>query len=339
VGTALDLTRGIGLGVDGDVYVLLRSGITGPAGLARYTGSPPYHDGAFAAALPIETPVYLWVDPTAKEPIYVVDRDGARIRALQPGTGEVLYTYTLADGGQPVRAVWAADGKLYLSATGAVIVYPGSGQVHDIAGGQGPPADSRPDNPQRLALLSPLSNPIPGTRFLPERDSLLPGATRIYRFGIHHGLDFYGGTMGIDIPFGSPVRGAGDGVVIRADHGFREMTPAEADAALRRCRELRYTPPDILDRLRGRQVWLDHGGGLVTRYAHLSGIPPEITVGASVSAGQVVGYVGNSGTSDGVAGGVEGPHLHFEVFLGDDYVGKWLTVPEVRRVLQQYLFP
>lgn len=339
VGTGLDLTRGIGLGVDGDVYVLLREGVSGPAALARYTGSPPYRDGAFAAGLAVEAPVYLWVDPAAAQPIYLVDQDGARVRALQPGTGEVLYTYTLADGGRRVRAVHAAGGKLYLSAADALIVYPGSGQAHDVGGGQGPPADGRPDNPARLALMSRLSNPIPGTRFLPERDSLLPGSTRIYRFGIHRGLDMYGGTMGIDIPFGSAARAAGDGVVIRADHHFREMTRAESDAAIRTCNELHYTPPDILDRLRGRQVWIDHGDGLVTRYVHLSGIPPEVTVGASVSASQVVGYVGNSGTSDGVAGSVQGPHLHFEVIIGDDYVGKWLTVPEVRRVLQQYLYP
>ena len=54
----------------------------------------------------------------------------------------------------------------------------------------------------------------------------------------------------------------------------------------------------------GILVIVDHGGGLETRYAHLSGL--ATSVGANVSAGQVVGYVGSTGRSTG-------PHLHYEV--------------------------
>ena len=54
----------------------------------------------------------------------------------------------------------------------------------------------------------------------------------------------------------------------------------------------------------GRSVVIDHGNGLVTRYAHLSQIIalPK----SSVSAGEKIGRVGNSGRSTG-------PHLHFEI--------------------------
>ena len=54
----------------------------------------------------------------------------------------------------------------------------------------------------------------------------------------------------------------------------------------------------------GNQVLLDNGAGLSTRYAHMT--QTAVTAGATVTAGQVIGYVGNTGDSTGF-------HLHFEV--------------------------
>jgi len=54
----------------------------------------------------------------------------------------------------------------------------------------------------------------------------------------------------------------------------------------------------------GRWILIDHGFGYQTMYAHLSGF--SVKIGEQVKRGQVIGYVGNSGTSTG-------PHLHYEV--------------------------
>ena len=54
----------------------------------------------------------------------------------------------------------------------------------------------------------------------------------------------------------------------------------------------------------GNQVLLDNGAGLSTRYAHMT--QTAVTAGEAVTAGQVIGYVGNTGDSTG-------NHLHFEV--------------------------
>lgn len=58
----------------------------------------------------------------------------------------------------------------------------------------------------------------------------------------------------------------------------------------------------------GREVILDHGQGVETLYAHLSGF--AVTAGQEVHRGDLIGYVGSSGRSTG-------PHLHYEVRIHD----------------------
>ena len=56
----------------------------------------------------------------------------------------------------------------------------------------------------------------------------------------------------------------------------------------------------------GNCVEINHGNGLVTRYAHMSSIGVE--VGQFVEKGQVIGRVGSTGISTG-------PHIHFETLV------------------------
>lgn len=79
---------------------------------------------------------------------------------------------------------------------------------------------------------------------------------------------------------GTPVAATGDGQVVWA--GWRD----------------RY----------GNLVEIDHGNGLKTRYGHLSKV--MVMVGSHVSRGSLIGLVGETGRTTG-------PHLHYEVRIGD----------------------
>lgn len=87
---------------------------------------------------------------------------------------------------------------------------------------------------------------------------------------LHRGVD-------LDVPSGTPVRAMSDARVRFAGvmSGF------------------------------GNVIWLDHGGGVLSVYAHLSSI--EVREGERVRGRQVIGL-------SGATGSVTAPHLHFEVW-------------------------
>jgi len=86
---------------------------------------------------------------------------------------------------------------------------------------------------------------------------------------MHNGMDFTAHT-------GTPIYATGDGVVTKASrgHGF------------------------------GNVVYIDHGFGYQTRYAHMSKF--NVKKGQKVKRGDIIGFVGSTGLSSG-------PHLHYEV--------------------------
>jgi murein DD-endopeptidase MepM/ murein hydrolase activator NlpD len=58
----------------------------------------------------------------------------------------------------------------------------------------------------------------------------------------------------------------------------------------------------------GNAIQIDHGYGLVTRYAHLAGF--NVRPGQKIRRGDTIGFVGNTGKSTA-------PHLHYEVWVRD----------------------
>ena len=116
-----------------------------------------------------------------------------------------------------------------------------------------------------------LSIPVEFTRissFFGERQHPI-----LNMFHFHTGIDYAASR-------GTPVRAAGDGTIIFAGYkgGY------------------------------GKTLILEHNSRLQTLYAHLSGIVDSLAPGETVFQGQVIGYVGQTGSATG-------PHLHYEVQL------------------------
>jgi len=127
---------------------------------------------------------------------------------------------------------------------------------------------------KRAMEAAALSAAAPGTLVRPVPGAITSGfgprVHPIYGYTrMHNGLD-------MNAAMGQPIVAAADGTVF-----FAEVKGGY-----------------------GNSIMIDHGGGMVTLYAHQSRF--AVGVGTRVTAGQVIGYAGSTGVSTG-------PHLHFEV--------------------------
>ena len=103
-----------------------------------------------------------------------------------------------------------------------------------------------------------------------------------YEFTSSYGPRWGRAHEGVDlaVPTGTVVASAADGVVIQSgwNGGY------------------------------GISIYVDHGNGIISRYGHLSQAYAQ--VGREVKQGETIGLSGNTGNSTG-------PHLHFEIRIGD----------------------
>lgn len=225
---------------------------------------------------------------------------------------------------------WYLLAAVTLYAVAITVLFVGRGeQLSDLrtqmAEAADPPAQQQETAP--AATENGIWFPIPGAG-LPENPAHLPGSVKAYRQGVNEGFDFYDGDSGVPVPYGAAVIASASGTLIRVDNVYAEPTAEEWQALMQSVADGASEPE--LDRLRGRQVWLETDGGLLLRYGHLSGIAPGVREGQRVVRGEVLGYVGNSGTDEGVAGTRQGARLHFEVWEGDTFFGENLDVEELQ---------
>ncbi|MET8350956.1 MULTISPECIES: M23 family metallopeptidase [unclassified Micromonospora] len=141
-----------------------------------------------------------------------------------------------------------------------------------------PTAASAIPTPTKTATAKPKPKPKKTTKPTPAWVDPMPGASVTSCYGqrwgtLHAGID-------LALPSGTPIHAAAAGTVVQAG--------------------------DASDGY-GNSVFVDHGNGYLTHYAHQSRI--AVTVGQKVKAGQVIGY-------EGATGDATGPHLHFEVHQG-----------------------
>jgi len=331
----LPQSRDVDLSASEDgVYVLTRAMNTPVGSLLRYPSSGRGQLSAgFAAGLTVMEPRQVVATEAA---VYVLDRAGRRLLVLDPERGVPQQILQFADR-RAVDAIWAnpSGDRLLLAGRDSLYFYGEPERAATVEGGSsldGP----QPHDLARLQGLQGLAMPIEGAS-LTSRDFQMPGAPRHYRLGVHEGMDFYGHTVGVTVNRSTPVRAVADGTVIRALVDYQPLTAAQADTWQAMSRQLGYTPADVLDGYRGRQVWIDHGDGLISRYAHLGSIEPGIVEGAVVTQGQVIAHVGNSGTPGSVSSDTYDVHLHLELWIDDHYVGQFLRPIEAREWLERIL--
>jgi murein DD-endopeptidase MepM/ murein hydrolase activator NlpD len=310
-------------GSGNDTYVLQRE-MFDPAGIVtKYQDTRSIKE--FAPKIEIEYPRQIVATETA---VYVLDRDGRRLLALDPSDGRLLRVYQLPQE-NPV-SVFAVDpaGQIFLAGQDRLYMVDQPDKIAAIPGG--PVLNGmQPHDPSFLDGLDDFSVPIGGSN-ITFRDFQMPGAPRHYRLGVHQGLDFYWQP-------GTKVLAAADGVVIRADLGYVPPTAAQLAAWWNESQERGYTTSDTLDNYLGQQVWIQHAEGLVTRYAHLRSIAPGIAQGTQVSRGQVIGEVGNSGSPASLESERADAHLHFELWLRDTYFGQFMRPIETREWVERIL--
>jgi murein DD-endopeptidase MepM/ murein hydrolase activator NlpD len=153
----------------------------------------------------------------------------------------------------------------------------GEGQPAGAAPGKPPAAAAPPRSVGAAGWVRPVDAPVWSgfrTRDRPTHDGVDLGAAR-----------------------GTPIRAASAGTVVTV---LCNITPAahgcdrDGASSMRGC---------------GWYVDIRHPGNVYTRYCHLLR-RPVVSVGQTVTTGQILGLVGSSGRSSA-------PHLHFEVHRGD----------------------
>ncbi|UCZ51882.1 peptidoglycan DD-metalloendopeptidase family protein [Bacillus shivajii] len=187
---------------------------------------------------------------------------------------------------------------------------------------------------EMIDYLSFLNKPIEGAQ-VSTVESHLPGAPRNYRHGTHEGIDWYAWGSGIEITTDTPILAMAEGKVVRVDHGFEEYpSPEVRNEDLDLAAEIGLTPEYILDRLRGKQVWVQYENGVMNRFAHLDRIPDELELGQIVNENTVIGYVGNTGTSHAFTGENGGLHLHQDLLIYGELFWEPYEPQEVTQILK-----
>jgi murein DD-endopeptidase MepM/ murein hydrolase activator NlpD len=316
----INLADGLAVCQDQNIFVLKRSGTVTELGGGGKRG--------IAAIRQLNNKPFGWLKPTricnGPTNLLIIDREHNAVVELNKHSGAVKVQSFPADS--DLRGIYAVPEGFYVINGDSLAFLP-----------QSLPAPSKSGYVSRNldARLKLLRLPIHHSR-LPYHPGVWPGARRLYRYGVHKGVDFFYDTgCGIAVKTGTPVCAAADGKIIRIDNNFKDLSEKQYAQIMKECVRSHNTSDRNEDLLRGCQVWIDHGNGLITKYAHLDHVNSKLHKGDLVKCGNVVGYVGVSGTGENLPGRLKQPHLHFEVWLDGNYLGYGLTPAETIAVFER----
>lgn len=266
---------------------------------------------------------------------------GPGSRVAVPGVGALVFFETVADGVGGLRAN-ALRVEVTDPAAAAVIGQPFVIGHLDLVAARGAapaPEAEAPADPPSTAPAPPVTAPRAPTA--PDPAATTPLATTpslglpvrpAPRAAVVSGDGYVFPVVGDDVSFtddyAAPRAGTG------WHHGNDLFAPtgtplvAVADGVLSRVG---------VNTLGGNRLWLTDDAGNAFYYAHLSAYAPVAVEGARVSAGQVIGFVGNTGQAITTP-----PHLHFEIHpaAGDSvnpypYLLAWQRGGDIPRAFAQ----
>lgn len=325
VGQSQSLIEGVDIATSGgQFYVLERDG-------GFVTVSQPIGSSSWQASGERDLPLSLSAsDHLGIGVLVTVDALRREVTALRPGSGDVLtrQVFGFTDMGL-LRDATFAGGRLYAVADGDLYVFPGPASGSEDIACAAPRDYARPTlyGTDVLALTQGWQYPIEGGS-LPDWGRLYPGGSRIYRQGVHHGVDIYHWNAPDGFTVGWHVVAPADGDVTEATVGYVPMSAEEFDELVASSAAAGMTLPETLERFGGIQIELDHGGGVRTAYLHLNSVADGVDAGGSVSEGQFIGTVGVTGTEGEASAQVAVAHLHFEIWIGDRYLGQGIGLIE-----------
>ena len=270
-----------------------RSALAGVVGLLALAGSrpataaaPPPEPGVWPRAAPVPGGIArLSLGPAASRPVAqagqvpllvvgdVIDWTALVGIALSATPGNAAITVLAAEGSGQRLVSYTVVPKRYTEqrltvAPGTVDLSAEDAARHERERAHQEKVMATFSEPLPLASLLPMQVPVPGRR------SSSFGLRRVFNGQArnpHSGMDIAAAT---GTPVASPLPGR---VIDTGDYFFN-----------------------------GRTVWLDHGGGLLSLYCHLSDI--GVQPGDRLKTGERLGAVGATGRATG-------PHLHWGVML------------------------
>jgi hypothetical protein len=270
-----DLTPGADMVIDGAIYVARRDGRV----RRYYVG---VEDSNFRPDTDLGRPAAIFfADDPDSTLVYVVDEPGRRLLGLNRENGAFRLSFLLNMAqARPLTDGAILNGRLYLMDDQTLyitVLTPAPTPSIDCPAIPFPPAAPF-DRPELLALDFQL--PVSAT--LPASPADYPGGRWPQNgYGVLDGLI-------LTAPLSDSVRAIAPGTITRIITEPATLLDVEAGVISTTGR----VPTEYTEALWGRQVWIDHGSGIETRYGGLAGVLPTLAEGDPVRRLTIIGFVG-----------------------------------------------